>query len=31
MYRAAEALAFEKAAALRDRIKIMREKELQWL
>ena len=31
MYRAAEALAFEEAAACRDRIKLLREKELQWL
>ncbi len=31
MYRAAEELAFEKAATLRDRVKGMREKELQWL
>ncbi len=30
MYKAAEELEFEKAAALRDQIKVLREKELQW-
>ena len=31
MLAAAKELAFEDAAALRDRIKALREKELQWL
>ncbi|MEW6502255.1 MAG: UvrB/UvrC motif-containing protein [Thermodesulfobacteriota bacterium] len=31
MQEAAKELAFEEAAELRDRIKVLKEKELQWL